>query len=276
VFDRPYDTLLVDGPDADGVLFVTLNRPDRGNAATFEMYRELGGIMRALRAPVDEVGAVVITGAGQMFCAGGDMEMIQTFGDPAVSLRVMEEGAHFAKDLLSVRCPVVAAVNGHAMGFGASLALFCDVVIMSEDARFADPHVKAGIVAGDGGALMWPLLVGPNRAKEYLMTGDPLDGPTAYQLGLVNHIVPAAEVLPKAMELARRLATGPRHAIAWTKQAVNLPILQQALTTMTLGNAQEARAMATADMVEGTTAFLERRAPQWPSVARKTAPSNGT
>ncbi|HEV7685161.1 MAG TPA: enoyl-CoA hydratase-related protein, partial [Acidimicrobiia bacterium] len=151
-----------------------------------------------------------------------------------------------------------------------------DVVIMSEDARFADPHVKAGIVAGDGGALMWPLLVGPNRAKEYLMTGDPLDGPTAYQLGLVNHIVPAGEVLLKALELARRLATGPRHAIAWTKQAVNLPILQQALATMTLGNAQEARAMATADMVEGTTAFLERRAPQWPSGARKTAPSNGT
>lgn len=239
------------------------------------MYRELGGIMRTLRAPVDEVGAVVITGAGKMFCAGGDMEMIQTFGDPAVSLQVMEEGAHFAKDLLSVRCPVVAAVNGHAMGFGASLALFCDVVIMSEDARFADPHVKAGIVAGDGGALMWPLLVGPNRAKEYLMTGDPLDGPAALQLGLVNHIVPAGEVLPKALELARRLATGPRHAIAWTKQAVNLPILQQALATMTLGNAQEARAMATADMVEGTTAFLERRAPKWPSATRKSATING-
>jgi enoyl-CoA hydratase len=203
------------------------------------------------------------------------MEMIQAFGDPAVSLQVMEEGAHFARDLLSVRCPVVAAVNGHAMGFGASLALFCDVVIMSEDARFADPHVKAGIVAGDGGALMWPLLVGPNRAKEYLMTGDPLDGPAAERLGLVNHIVPAAEVLPKAMEFARRLATGPRHAIAWTKQAVNLPILQQALATMTLGNAQEARAMATADMVEGTTAFLERRTPNWPSAAGKTAATNG-
>jgi enoyl-CoA hydratase len=112
---------------------------------------------------------------------------------------------------------------------------------------------------------MWPLLVGPNRAKEYLMTGDPLDGPTAERLGLVNHIAPAAEVMPKAMEIARRLATGPRHAIAWTKQAVNLPILQQALATMALGNAQEARAMATADMVEGTTAFLERRSPRWPS-----------
>lgn len=261
----PFDTLLVDGPDDDGVLVVTLNRPERGNAANFEMYQELGSIMRPLRAPVDDIGAVVITGAGKMFCAGGDMEMIQTFEDPAVSLQVMEEGAHFAKDLLSVRCPVVAAVNGHAMGFGASLALFCDVVIMAEGARFADPHVKAGIVAGDGGALMWPLLVGPNRAKEYLMTGDPLDGPTAYQLGLVNHIVPADEVLPKALELAKRLATGPRHAIAWTKQAVNLPILQQALATMTLGNAQEARAMAGADMVEGTTAFLEKRAPKWPS-----------
>jgi enoyl-CoA hydratase len=275
MFDGPYDTVLVDGPDDDGVLVVTLNRPERGNAATFDMYRELGGIMRTLRAPVDAVGAVVITGAGGMFCAGGDIAMIQTFADPAVSLQVMEEGAHFACDLLSVRCPVVAAVNGHAMGFGASLALFCDVVIMSEDARFADPHVKAGIVAGDGGALMWPLLVGPNRAKEYLMTGDPLDGPTAERLGLVNHIVPAADVLPKALDLARRLATGPRHAIAWTKQAVNLPILQQALATMTLGNAQEARAMASADMVEGTTAFLERRAPQWPSATRESAATNG-
>ena len=261
----PFETILVDGPDEDGVLVITLTRPERGNAATLEMYREMGAVMRALRAPDPDIGAVVITGAGNMFCAGGDASMIQSFQDPAVSLQAMEEGTHFAKDVLSVRCPVIAAVNGHAMGWGANLALFCDVVIMSDEARFADPHVKMGIVAGDGGALMWPLLVGPNRAKELLMTGDPLDGETAYRLGLVNHLVPAAEVLPKALGIARRLATGPRHAIAWTKQCVNLPILQQALATIPLGNAHEARTMAAADMVEGTAAFMEKRAPRWPS-----------
>jgi enoyl-CoA hydratase len=224
------------------------------------MYQELGLLTRALRAPIAEIGAVVLTGAGSMFCAGGDLEVIREFADPVVSLQMMEDGVHLARDLLSVRCPVVAAVNGHAMGLGASLALLCDVVIMSDEARLADPHVKAGIVAGDGGALIWPLLMGPNRAKEYLLTGDPLDAEKAMALGLVNHVVPTAEVLPRARELARRLATGPRHAIAWTKQVVNIPILQQALATMALGNAQEARTMNQPEMLESINAFLERRA----------------
>jgi enoyl-CoA hydratase len=142
---------------------------------------------------------------------------------------------------------------------------------MSESAVIADTHVRAGIVAGDGGTLIWPALLGPNLAKEYLMTGDHVDAATALRIGLANHVVSGDQVLTKALEIARRLARGPRHAIAWTKQGVNVALLREAAWMLTMTNAQEARTMADADLTEGVRAFQERREPRWPS-AHKLSP----
>jgi enoyl-CoA hydratase len=262
-----FETVRVVGPGADGVVTITLNRPEKGNAFTRQMSREFTSLVRALRTPPSSVGAVVLTGMGRMFCAGGDVSMIQEFADPAEALWMMEAGHYICADFLSIRPPFVAAVNGHAMGLGATLALLCDIVIMAEDALIADTHVKAGIVAGDGGALLWPLVLGPQRAKEYLFTGEALNAQRALALGLANRVETADAVVEVATAWARRLAAGPRHAIAWTKQAVNIPIMRQAIYTLPLGNAQEARAMTHPDMLEGTAAFLERRPPCWPSAA---------
>ena len=126
-----------------------------------------------------------------------------------------------ARNILAVRIPMVAAINGDAIGIGATISLFCDVVYMAETARIADPHVKAGMVAGDGGAVLWPLLMGPNRAKEFLMTGDLVTAQEADRLGLVNHVVPTDSVLDDAMAMARRLAEAPALAVRLNKRLVN-------------------------------------------------------
>jgi enoyl-CoA hydratase len=263
--ETSFEHILWEGPDADGVATLTFNRPEVRNAFNEKMYAELTEVLLELRS-ADHVGAVLVTGAGEAFCGGGDFSLLDRVNSNDLhARRLMDQGVQLPQDWLRVRPPIVAAVNGHAMGLGANLALLSDIVVMSRTAKIADTHVRAGIVAGDGGALIWPLLLGPNRAKEMLMTGDSLDADNAWRMGLVNHIESPENVLPRARELARRLATGPRNAIAWTKQAVNLSMLREASWMLTLTNAQEARTMAQADLREGISAFRERRAPDWPS-----------
>lgn len=260
-----YESIAVAGPDVDGVVVLTLNRPNALNAFTCEMHDEFVDALRRLRNPRN-VGAVVITGAGSVFSAGGDLSTIQELGaQPGAELFHLEEAIHMVRDLLAVRPPVVAAVNGHATGLGATIALLCDVVFMAAEARIADTHIRAGIVAGDGGTLIWPALLGPNLAKELLFTGDALTAERARDVRLVNHVLPAAELVDTALSFARRLATGPRHAIAWTKQVVNTRLLSDAAWHMPLSTAQEARTTHLPDMQEGTSAFLEKRPPAWPS-----------
>ena len=262
-----YESIAAEGPDSDGLVILTLNRPKALNAFTGEMHDEFLDALRRLRNPSD-VGAVVITGAGSAFSAGGDLTTIQELGAaPGAEIVHLEEAVHMVRDLLTVRPPVVAAVNGHATGLGATIALVCDVVFMAAEARIADTHIRAGIVAGDGGTLIWPALLGPSLAKELLFTGDALTAERAREVRLVNHVVPAAEVLETAVAFARRLATGPRHAIAWTKQAVNSKLLADAAWHMPLSTAQEARTIQLPDMEEGTSAFLEKRSPRWPSAS---------
>ncbi|MFZ4704104.1 MAG: enoyl-CoA hydratase/isomerase family protein, partial [Candidatus Methylumidiphilus sp.] len=131
------------------------------------------------------------------------------------------EARRIIVDLVDLPQPIIAAVNGSAAGLGATLALFCDVIYVSETAKIADPHVRIGVTAGDGGAVIWPLLVGPARAKEYLMTGDSLTAAEAERIGLVNRVFPAEHVLPQAQALAERLTKGSRIAIRSTKLSVN-------------------------------------------------------
>ncbi|MHB8696215.1 MAG: enoyl-CoA hydratase/isomerase family protein [Solirubrobacteraceae bacterium] len=251
---------------APGVLGLTFNRPQERNAVDMTMHRELVECLHGLQ-DISDLGAVLLTGSGKTFCAGGSMEMIQDFAtaDWRASIRSLEQAVRLVQELLMVRPPVIAAVQGAAIGLGATLALLCDVIVMAEDAVIADTHVKAGIVAGDGGTLIWPAVLGPARAKEYLMTGRKVSANDAERWGLVNHVVSPEQLQDRALELAVELAGGARQAIAWTKQVVNATLLREVMSQMPLAVSLEARTMQQPDMLEGTAAFLERRPPRWPS-----------
>ncbi len=250
--------------DDDGILLVTLNRPERRNAIDAVMHRELRELYARLADDAD-LEVIVVTGAGKGFCAGADFKQMQdnnaaaAYDDGFSSLFV--DGVAIARNILSVRRPMIAAVNGDAIGLGASLALFCDVVFMAEGARIGDPHVNAGLVAGDGGAVLWPLLVGANRAKEFLMTGDLLTASEAERIGLVNHAVPAVGLIEAAMAMARRLARGPALAIRFNKALVNKELEDRVARLYEMAFAMEAITFRSADHLEAVAAFGERRAP---------------
>jgi len=173
------------------------------------------------------------------------------------------EARRIIHNMLDVEQPIVAAINGAAVGLGCSLALLADITVADETARMADTHVKVGLVAGDGGAIMWPLLVGPSRAKEYLMTGNFITGAEAAKIGLVNYALPKEQVMPKALELARQLADGPTWAIRWTKLAVNKMIKNVASLNDDAALAYETLTMYTQDHKEASAAFAEKRQPKF-------------
>jgi enoyl-CoA hydratase len=245
----------------DGVGVLTLNRPDHMNAFTHEMHVEFEDVMLEISED-KRVRAVVLTGAGRAFCAGGDLEEMknpQTRKAP----RVMDSSRRLPHAMLAVKQPIICAVNGHAVGIGATIALFCDVVFMAEAAKIGDPHVKVGLVAGDGGAVIWPLLIGINRAKELLLTGDLVTASEAYRIGLANRVLPAEKVLPAAMELAERLARGPALAIQWTKLAINRALRTQTENVLDTSLALEGITIVSRDHQEGIAAFLEKRPPRF-------------
>ncbi|WP_419919944.1 enoyl-CoA hydratase/isomerase family protein [Candidatus Poriferisocius sp.] len=247
------------------VLIATLNRPDRGNALNQQMHRDLRDLYQRITGDA-EVRAVVLTGAGRSFCVGADfavMEQNLESGYPEGRPDLLDDGIDIARGALRVRQPMVAAVNGHAIGLGASLALFCDVVYLSDAARIGDPHVNTGLVAGDGGAVLWPLLVGLNRAKELLMTGDLLDADHAERFGLVNHVVPPDQVLRSATAMANRLAAGPRHAIEFNKRLCNKELEDRVNRLYDLAFALEAITFDTTDHREAVDAFLNKRVPDF-------------
>ncbi|MCJ0763367.1 enoyl-CoA hydratase-related protein [Variovorax terrae] len=212
-----YETLAFSQDGA--VLTVKLNRPQTLNAVSSQLHTELSRVFADIAAD-STVDAVVLTGEGRAFSAGGDLEWFRTITGPQLDT-LFVEARKIIVDLVDLPQPIIAAVNGAAAGLGATLALFCDVVYVAEGAKIADPHVRVGITAGDGGAAIWPLLVGPARAKEYLMTGDSLTATEAERIGLVNKVLPASEVLPAAQALAKRLAQGSRPAVRSTKLSVN-------------------------------------------------------
>jgi len=249
----------------DGVLVVTIDRPERKNALTVAMRQELERICGAVDAD-DAVRVVVLTGAGKSFCVGADFgTMEENLGSsyPEGRPDLLDDGVDIARGAVRVRQPMIAAVNGHAIGLGASLALFCDIVYISERARIGDPHVNAGLVAGDGGAVLWPILVGLNRAKELLMTGELLTAEKADRWGLVNHVVAPDEVLSSAMAAAKALAHGPRHAIEFNKRLCNKELERRINDLYDLGFALEAITFDTADHGEAVDAFLHKRRPRF-------------
>jgi enoyl-CoA hydratase len=264
LLSESYQTVTLDLESGD-ILRVTLSRPAQLNAVNAVMHEELTDLFGRL-AEVFDVGAVVITGAGRAFCAGGDLDMIESgYSDPAIRLRQSRGAIPFARNLLSVRSPVIAAINGPAVGLGATLGLLTDVSVMARSAWIADPHVRVGLVAGDGGTLIWPLLVGPARAKEFLMRATRIDAERAERLGLVNYVVADDEVLPTARQIAGELSMGAREAIAGTKLAVNAQLLRQVDEGIGFAVTLEAHSWTSADILEGVASLRDRREPRWPS-----------
>lgn len=255
-----YHNIRIDRQD-DGVVLATLDRPEKLNAVNGPLHTELS----TLAPDFDDdptARVLVITGAGRAFCAGGDF----SGGGPPRSERrgdMMIEGRRIVDGLLECRKPIVSAVNGYAMGLGATVALLCDVVVAARSAVFADTHVRMGIGAGDGGQVIWPLLMGVNRAKYYLMTGDRLAAEEAEQLGLVNFVVEDGDVVPKATEIATRLARGPLEAIIASKVPINQWIRAQSAQILPLSLAMEGANMQTDDAREAQLAFVEKREPNY-------------
>jgi enoyl-CoA hydratase len=243
-----------------GILTVRMNRPQVRNAVNGVMHEELSVVFGDI-ARDGQTRVVVLRGAeaGGAFCAGGDLDWLEGEARTTAGYReIFWQGLEIVQSLTRMPQPVIALVDGPAIGLGATLALVSDITIMSQDARIGDPHVGVGVVAGDGGAALWPLLIGPNRAKELLMTGDVLGAAEAERIGLVNHVYPAETVEEHVYTLARRLAGGPQLAIEFTKHSVNLFVNQVLNAVMTGSLALEGLTFRTADHEAAVERFQSR------------------
>ena len=247
-----------------GILFITINRPEMLNATDARLHWELSRVWLDIGDDPD-TRVVVITGAGRAFSAGGDLDMIETFqGNIEVISGVMKEASDIVYNIVNLDKPVISAINGVAVGAGLAVALMADISVMAEDAKITDGHIRLGVGAGDHAAIIWPLLCGMAKAKYYLLTADFIDGKEAERIGLVSVCTPREEVVPKAMEVAVKLATGPQLAIRWTKRSLNNwirqagPIFDHSLALEMLG-------FFTKDMREGLQAVQEKRDPAFPS-----------
>lgn len=248
----------------NGVLLVTINRPEVLNATNDRLHWELTRVWLEL-ADDRETRAVVITGAGKAFSAGGDLADLASRGkDVKVIARIMKEASDIVYNITNLDTPVVSAINGVAVGAGLAVALMADISIISETARLTDGHLRVGLGAGDHAAIIWPLLCGLAKAKYYLLTSDFIDGREAERIGLVSMAVPQEEVLPKALEVAQKLATGPQLAVRWTKRALNNWV-RQAGPIFDYSLATEFLTFFSDDLAEGVKAIQEKRAPVFPS-----------
>ena len=248
------------------IAVVTLNRPESRNALPMEAHAELEEMWGAI-AQDEEVYAIVLTGAGKSFSAGGDVKGMAarsgTVDGLKYSLKVPAATRRLLQNILDVPQPIIAAVNGDAVGLGATLVLFSDISVMAETAKFGDVHTKVGLVAGDGGTVIWPLLIGPARAKEFLMRSLIVSGAEAHRMNLVNHAVPVEQVLGKAMEIAEELVQMPMWAVRWTKLSVNKMIKDQLNLLLDASIAFEMLSMNTHDHGEAARAFTEKRKPDF-------------
>ena len=245
------------------LLRLTLNRPEAMNAVNLALHDELA---EALWFAQGDAGSdvLLLTGAGRAFSAGGDIDHIAR---NAAEPRLFDHEARMAKrivfTLLDIDKPVVCRMNGHAVGLGATLALLCDIVFAAEGAKIGDPHVGLGLVAGDGGQVIWAQRIGLARAKEFLFTGDLLTARRAADLGLINHCLPADELDAAVEAFCARLLAGATGAIRMTKILTNLELKRVAHAAMDAGIAYESLSVRSADHLEGIAALRERRAPRF-------------
>ena len=245
------------------LLRITFNRPDAMNAINLALHDELP---EALAFAKDDAGSdvIVLTGAGRAFSAGGDLDHIEhSAANPHLFDHEAEQAKRIVYTLLDIDKPVVCRMNGHAVGLGATIALLCDVVFAAEGAKIGDPHVGLGLVAGDGGAIIWAQRIGLTRAKEYLLTGDILTAQKAAEIGLINHCVPASALDSAVDGFCQKLLAGAQQAIRWTKILTNMELKRIAASVMEEGIRLESLSVRTADHREGIAALREKRPPRF-------------
>ena len=256
---REYETLNL--LRSGRILVIRMNRPEQMNAINLRLHEELAEVFSY--AAADEYSdVVVLTGAGKAFSAGGDMSHILNLADHP---ELFDEEVRLAKrivfSMLDLDKPLICSMNGHAVGLGATLALFCDIIFAADTAKIGDPHVAVGLVAGDGGAVIWPERIGLCRAKEFLMTGELLTAQKAAEIGLINHCVPVNELEETVYKFCDRLANGAQKAIRWTKVLLNQELKRVAHSLMDTGLAYESLSLRSDDHKEAITAMQEKRKP---------------
>ena len=238
--------------------FITSDHPVNG--VDGPMHDELARVFTDLQRDSGS-DIIVLAAKGRAFCAGGDFQWFQQqIDDPASFRAIAWDAKRIVSSLLEMEKPILCRLNGAAAGLGATIALLCDIIVADEKAVIGDPHVKVGLVAGDGGALIWPQLIGFAKAKELLMTGDLLSAQEAKALGLINYAVPAAELDAKVDEIAGKIMANPKWAVRWTKTTANIPVRALAAQLMDASIGWESVSNYLGDRKEAVAAFKERRA----------------
>ncbi|MCB2059359.1 MAG: crotonase/enoyl-CoA hydratase family protein [Novosphingobium sp.] len=259
--------------DEDGIVTLTLNRPElRNPISDMEMIDALLSALERLESD-SSARVAILTGAGKGFSSGGNIREMKpgstslNAGAPAVTRRNYKRGIQrLPLAFAALEVPVIAAVNGAAMGAGCDLACMCDLRIASQSAIFAESFVKLGLIAGDGGAWLLPRVVGWSKAAEMALTGDPIDAAEALACGLVSQVVPDAELMDAAHALARRIAANPTDAVRMTKRLLWEGRRADLSSILEMAAPMQAAAHTTGDHAEAVDAFLEKRKPSFKGI----------
>jgi enoyl-CoA hydratase len=239
---------------------ITLCRPGLFNRFDDQLHVELTEVLGRIRRD-HQIRSVVLASTGKTFSAGGDFDLMRAAqADVTTRLRIIDDGRRLLDALISLPQPLVVALHGAAIGLGATVVLTADAIVAARSATLSDPHVALGLVAGDGGCLVWPQAVGMLRARRHLLTGDPVDAETAHAIGLVTDLVDSPDdVLPAARALADRIAALPPLAVQGTKRALNRVTQLRAGEVVDLSLAHEETTLASQDLLEAIDSFTERR-----------------
>ncbi len=252
------------------ILTVTLNLPEKRNPISDDAM--VDGLCAAMEAADRDIGVrcVILTGAGSAFSSGGDLKQMRPDAGGLRSSNPVETRRNYKFGIQrlplmfqALEVPVIAAVNGHAIGAGLDLATMCDVRVAGESAKFAESFVKLGIIPGDGGAWLLPRVIGFSRATELALTGEMIDAAEALKIGLVSHVVPDDELLAKANEIAGKIAANPPHAVRMAKRLLREGQTADLKNILELSAAMQALAHATKDNDEAINAFIEKRKPEF-------------